>query len=112
MDCPSGNVETAVEVGVTFHELPRLDCDELRNYTPDDVETVTMEDSTPFGEKIVSANTKGFPNFTANKAASKSGPMALIRRSLASEVYLSAVFRLDHVADSPFTTVTAVLKLP
>lgn len=79
MDCSLGNVENAIEVGVTFHELSRLDRDELGKYAPDDVETVTIwKIRHPHGEETVSANAKGFPGFNEIKAA----PTATAKRDL------------------------------
>lgn len=86
LDCSLGNVEAAIEVGVTFHELSRVDRDELGKYAPDDVETVTIwKIRDPNGEETISANAKGFPDFNNIKATTAATPMKELYKKLRAD---------------------------
>ncbi len=69
-DCSYGAIDEAIEVRVTFDELTDKDRSELGKYAPDGVETFTAwKLRSSDGSEVLSANAKGFPEFTAIKTA-------------------------------------------
>ena len=69
-DCSFGAMEEDIEVRVTFTDLTNNDRRELGKYAPDDSATFTAwKNRTSDGSEILSANTKGFPDFNKIKAA-------------------------------------------
>ncbi|WDD94865.1 ATP-dependent endonuclease [Burkholderia sp. FERM BP-3421] len=69
-DCSFGVTTENIEVQVTFIDLTDKDREALGKYTPDGVATFTAwKRRLPDGSEVLSANAKGFPEFSAIKAA-------------------------------------------
>lgn len=69
-DCSFGATDEKIEVQVTFSDLTEKDREALGKYAPDGVATFTAwRRRSPDGSDVLSANAKGFLDFTAIKAA-------------------------------------------
>lgn len=69
-DCSFGAADEEIEVQVTFSNLSEKDREALGKYAPDGATTFTAwRQRSPDGSDRLSANAKGFPAFTAIKAA-------------------------------------------
>lgn len=72
-DCSFGRSDDPVEVQVTFSDLTDKDREALGKYVPDATQTFTAwKRRDPDGAEYLSANAKGFPDFSPIKAADKS----------------------------------------
>lgn len=71
-DCSFGKSDEPIEVQVTFSELTDKDREALGKYVPDASQTFTAwKRRDPDGAEYLSANAKGFPEFSPIKAADK-----------------------------------------
>lgn len=73
-DCSFGAESDSIEVRVTFKGLTTDDRQALGKYAPADASTFTVwKTRTPNGDETLSANAKGFPDFTPIKNATSAG---------------------------------------
>lgn len=84
-DCTFGNVDQDVRVEVTFDTLTTDDRQVLGSYTPAGTNTFTAwKTRTPDGEEVITANGRGFPEFTDIKRAETATIMKELYKNLRS----------------------------